>query len=63
MGMVLIVWDRIFKTFQRELSPREYEPIRYGLVKPMKNDNLVTVIFHEWMAIAKDVSRKHITFN
>ncbi|MBL7699729.1 MAG: sterol desaturase family protein [Chitinophagaceae bacterium] len=62
MGMVLIVWDRLFGTFQRELSPEEYEPIRYGLAKPMKDSNLFTVIFHEWINIAKDVRKKDLSW-
>jgi sterol desaturase/sphingolipid hydroxylase (fatty acid hydroxylase superfamily) len=62
MGMALIIWDRLFGTFQKELSPREYEPIRYGLTKPMKNDGLYNVIFHEWICIWKDVKRKDISW-
>ena len=50
----------MFGTFQKELSPDEYEPIRYGLTKPLKNHNLFTVIFHEWISIARDVRRKDI---
>jgi len=60
MGMVLIIWDRLFGTFQKELSPADYEPIRYGLTKPLKDANLFTVIFHEWMNIVKDLKRKDI---
>ena len=60
MGMVLIVWDRLFGTFQKEMSPEEYEPIRYGLTKPVAQDNLFAVIFHEWINIMKDVKRKDI---
>jgi sterol desaturase/sphingolipid hydroxylase (fatty acid hydroxylase superfamily) len=60
MGMVLIIWDRLFGTFQKELPSEEYEPIRYGLTKPLANANLFTVIFHEWISIAKDVKRKDI---
>lgn len=62
MGMVLIVWDRLFGTFQKELSPEEYEPIRYGLSKPMKDAKLFTVIFHEWIEMGKDVRRKDISW-
>lgn len=60
MGMVLIIWDRLFGTFQEELSPEEYEPIKYGLVKPLANQNLFTVIFHEWINIWNDVKRRDI---
>ena len=60
MGMVLIIWDRLFRTFQRELTAEEYEPIRYGLSKPLKDEGLYTVIFHEWINIWKDVKKKDI---
>jgi sterol desaturase/sphingolipid hydroxylase (fatty acid hydroxylase superfamily) len=62
MGMALIIWDRLFGTFQKELSPEEYEPIRYGLTKPMKDDGLYNVIFHEWISIWKDVKQKNISW-
>ena len=60
MGMVLIIWDRLFGTFQRELTAEEYEPIRYGLSKPLKDEGLYTVIFHVWINIWKDVKKKDI---
>lgn len=60
MGMVLIIWDRLFGTFQKELPVEEYEPIRYGLTKPMQNTSLFNVIFQEWMNIVKDVKTKDI---
>ena len=60
MGMVLIVWDRFFGTFQPELDAEVYEPIRYGLAKPVGQQNLFSVIFHEWISIMKDVRRKDI---
>jgi sterol desaturase/sphingolipid hydroxylase (fatty acid hydroxylase superfamily) len=58
MGMVLIIWDRIFGTFQRELPADDYEPIRYGLTKPLESQNLFHVIFHEWLSIWKDVRQR-----
>ena len=60
MGMVLIIWDKIFGTFQKELSAEEYEPIRYGLAKPLQEENLFMIIFHEWISILNDVRRKDI---
>lgn len=62
MGLVLIVWDRLFGTFQRELSEKEYEPIRYGLTRPLKNDYPLYVLVHEWMNIWDDVKRKDINW-
>ncbi|MCU0339908.1 MAG: sterol desaturase family protein, partial [Spirosomaceae bacterium] len=54
MGMCLIVWDRLFGTFQEELDD---EPIRYGLTKPLDDNGLTNTIFHEWKAIFKDLQR------
>ncbi len=48
-----IVWDRLFGTFAPEV--RE-EPIRYGLVHQLGSFNLVQTVFHEWLAIARDVA-------
>jgi sterol desaturase/sphingolipid hydroxylase (fatty acid hydroxylase superfamily) len=62
MGMVLIIWDRLFGTFQKELPAEEYEPIRYGLTKPLPDQGLFHVIFHEWMNIWRDVTQKGIGF-
>jgi sterol desaturase/sphingolipid hydroxylase (fatty acid hydroxylase superfamily) len=62
MGMVLIIWDRLFGTFQVELPVKEYEPIKYGLTKPADNKNLFSVMFGEWINIYKDVRRKDITW-
>ncbi|HKP32628.1 MAG TPA: sterol desaturase family protein, partial [Chitinophagaceae bacterium] len=61
MGFTLIIWDRLFGTFQKELSEEEYEPIRYGLVTPLEQKDPFTIIFHEWKNIWKDVMRKDIT--
>jgi hypothetical protein len=60
--MVLIIWDRLFGTFQEELPAEEYEPIRYGLTKPLPDQGLFHVIFHEWMNIWRDVTQKGIGF-
>jgi sterol desaturase/sphingolipid hydroxylase (fatty acid hydroxylase superfamily) len=51
---ILIVWDRLFGTFQAELDE---EPCRYGLVKNLATFNLLRVAFHEWAAIAQDLAR------
>ena len=56
MGMCLIVWDKLFGTFQEELT---IEPIKYGLTKPIENDkNPFHLIFHEWKSILKDFNKK-----
>jgi sterol desaturase/sphingolipid hydroxylase (fatty acid hydroxylase superfamily) len=54
MGMVLIIWDRVFGTFAEE---RTEEPVRYGLTENIKNHHPVHVVFHEWQGIAKDVKK------
>jgi sterol desaturase/sphingolipid hydroxylase (fatty acid hydroxylase superfamily) len=51
-GGILIVWDRLFGTFEPEV-----EPVRYGLVKNVQSFNLWTIFAHEFVAIAKDAWR------
>jgi hypothetical protein len=51
---ILIVWDKLFGTFQPELDE---EACRYGIVKNLSGFNIVRVAFHEWAAMAKDVAR------
>ena len=59
MGMCLIIWDRIFGTYQEELPE---EPVVYGLTKNMENPyHPVDVVLHEWRAIKKDL-RKKVSF-
>ena len=56
MGMVLIIWDRIFGTFQKEVPE---DPVKYGLTKPIENPNhMGRIIFHEWQAIGHDLKKK-----
>jgi sterol desaturase/sphingolipid hydroxylase (fatty acid hydroxylase superfamily) len=63
MGMVLIVWDKLFGTFQKELSEEEYEPIRYGLTKPLEDASLSNIILHEWRNLWRDLQRADIGMN
>jgi sterol desaturase/sphingolipid hydroxylase (fatty acid hydroxylase superfamily) len=49
---VFIIWDRMFGTFEPE-----GEHVAFGLTKDIKSFNLVTIGFHEWSAIARDVRR------
>jgi len=60
MGLVFIIWDRLFNTFQAELTAKKYEPIRYGLTSPLKKQTPVYVIFHEWFDIWNDLKRNDI---
>ena len=59
MGMVLIVWDKLFGTFQKE---EDNIKIEYGLTKPLKKENAVTIVFHEWMEMVNDL-RKPVRLN
>lgn len=54
MGMFLIIWDRMFGTFQDE---EEWEKIKYGLTHEQEKVNPVNIITHEWIAIWKDMKR------
>lgn len=47
---VLIIWDRLFGTFQQE----ENRPT-YGLTKNLSTYNPFRVAFHEWADIARDL--------
>ena len=59
MGMCLIIWDKMFGTFQDEIPT---EPIKYGLTKPIKEtNNPFTIVLHEWYAIGADL-KKNVSF-
>ncbi|MEY2902217.1 MAG: hypothetical protein RLY89_1323 [Bacteroidota bacterium] len=62
MGMFLIVWDKLFGTFQAELDPKEYAPIQYGLTKNLENPGPIKVVFHEWQQIWQDCTQPGISF-
>lgn len=62
MGMFLIVWDKLLGTFQAELPGEIYQPIKYGLTKTIDNANGVTIIFHEWQQMWKDIFQKGLSF-
>lgn len=62
MGMFLIIWDKLFGTFQPELQAEEYQAIKYGLTKPLEKPTAVSLIFHEWSQIIKDCSRGDISW-
>lgn len=56
MGMCLIIWDKLFGTFQKEM---ENEPVKYGLTKPVEGiHHPAKIIFHEWQAIGRDLKKK-----
>ncbi|MFD2245489.1 sterol desaturase family protein [Pontibacter ruber] len=49
-GSSLIIWDRMFGTFQQE----EEKPV-YGLTTPVTSYNPFYLVFHEWVAIWQDL--------
>ena len=60
MGMFLIIWDKMFGTFQPELPVEEYQPLKYGLTTPIEKETPVNIVFHEWNSLGKDLWRKDI---
>jgi sterol desaturase/sphingolipid hydroxylase (fatty acid hydroxylase superfamily) len=53
-GSILIVWDRLFGTFQRELDE---DPVVYGLTKNIETFNPVRIATHEYVDIVSDVAQ------
>jgi sterol desaturase/sphingolipid hydroxylase (fatty acid hydroxylase superfamily) len=62
MGMFLIIWDKMFGTFQEELPASHYQPLKYGLTKPLEKPTPGKLIFHEWQSIMADLKRKDISW-
>lgn len=52
MGQVLIIWDKMFGTFEAEK-----EIPKYGLTKRLDTYHPVKVIFNEWKKIIADVAK------
>lgn len=50
-GSILIIWDRLFGTFERE-----DEPVRYGLTKNIETFNPLRIATHEHVDILRDVA-------
>ena len=50
-GSILILWDRLFGTFEPE-----GEQVVYGLTKDIKTFNPVTIAGHEYVAMLRDVA-------
>jgi sterol desaturase/sphingolipid hydroxylase (fatty acid hydroxylase superfamily) len=60
LGMFLIIWDKMFGTFQPELPSSQYEEVRYGLTKPLAKETATNIVFHEWKQILTDIKRTDI---
>lgn len=60
MGMVLIIWDRLFDTFQKE---EDFEKVKYGLTTNVSKPYHPThIIFHEWQAVMRDLRKPGLSF-
>lgn len=53
-GSILIIWDRLFGTFERE---DDEEPVVYGLTKNIDTFNPARIATHEHADILRDVAR------
>jgi sterol desaturase/sphingolipid hydroxylase (fatty acid hydroxylase superfamily) len=51
-GGILIVWDKLFGTFEPEVRT-----VKYGLTKNIKTYNPIKIGYHEFVDIARDVRR------
>ncbi|MCC6459477.1 MAG: sterol desaturase family protein, partial [Saprospiraceae bacterium] len=58
LGMLFIVWDKLFGTFQEELDPQVYQPICYGLTKPLEHSDPLNLVLHEWRQMWRDVRKQ-----
>lgn len=54
MGGILIIWDKMFGTFQKE---EDSDPVEYGLTSNIHTYNLFKIAFHEFGNIWNDVKR------
>jgi sterol desaturase/sphingolipid hydroxylase (fatty acid hydroxylase superfamily) len=55
---ILIIWDKLFGTFQPELKS---EKVKYGLVVNIKTYNPIFIAFNEWGVLFKDLNTKNIS--
>lgn len=51
-GAVLIIWDRLFRTYQKET-----ETVRYGLTKPYQGHQPIHAWFHYWKDLIRFSAR------
>jgi sterol desaturase/sphingolipid hydroxylase (fatty acid hydroxylase superfamily) len=57
MGMCLIIWDRLFGTFQKELVE---EPVKYGVTQNIEDRSLQNMVFHEWKNLWDDIKNSSL---
>ncbi len=51
-GGVLIIFDRLFGTFEKES-----EKVTYGLTKPLRTNNPIKIALNEWFGIGRDIGK------
>lgn len=51
---VLVIWDRLFGTYVEE---DDAVPCDYGIIGQVHSHNPITLTFHEWIAMFRDVRR------
>ena len=62
MGMVFIVWDKLFGTFASERDLQN-EELKFGLTKKLdKPYHPLQIVIHEWTDIFSDLKRKDISW-
>ena len=54
MGMLLIIWDKLFGTFQAE---EKNEKVVFGLTENIKTYHPLKMVFHEWVNIFNDLKK------
>ena len=59
-GGILIIWDRLFQTFQAELTN---EKVTYGLTTNISSHNPFYIAFHEWGNLFKDIFRSSLSIS
>lgn len=58
MGMALIIWDKIFGTFEKEIPE---VPVKYGIYPKMEKEGPLDLVFYEWRKIRRDISQPNIS--
>ncbi len=53
-GGILIIWDKLFKTYQPET-----EEVRYGLTKQVNSNSFLWLHFHYWLELLEHVKATH----
>ena len=52
-GGVLIIWDRLFNTYQEA----DNDKIRFGITQPLNSNRPLTIQFHEYQSLIKDIKK------